>query len=150
MRVLGVYPGVTAPDFEATTLDGQPFKLSGLRGKVVLIDFWASWCAPCVAELPTVKQAREEHATAGFEVVSISFDRSAEAARKFIEAKQMRWVNIWAEKADEGALAELYGVSAIPATFLVGPDGVVVEKDLRGEPLRNAIRKQMSLLKRAR
>jgi peroxiredoxin len=124
VKLLGIFPGKPAPDFEATALDGKPFKLSSLRGKVVLVDFWAKWCAPCVAELPNIKKLHDQYSADGLVVVSVSFDRDADAARKFTADKQMTWTQIWAEKASKGPLAELYGVSPIPATFLIGPDGM--------------------------
>lgn len=146
LNVLGVYAGVAAPDFEATTLDGAAFKLSSLRGKVVLLDFWASWCAPCVAELPNVSKAYDACAAGGFEVVGISFDRDADVARKFVADKKIPWRQIWAEKAAESPLAEQYSVTAIPATFLIGPDGKVIERDLRGEDLLRSIRRETAKL----
>jgi peroxiredoxin len=145
--VLGVYAGATAPDFELTTLDGKPFKLSHLRGKLVLLDFWATWCGPCVAELPNLKKLHEQHAADGLVVVSISFDRDADTARHYAADKGLTWTQLWAEKADKGPLAELYGVSAIPATILIGPDGKVVTRDERGESLNRAVQRQLPLLK---
>lgn len=139
VKVQSVLAGMAAPDFEATTLDGQPFKLSELRGKVVLVDFWATWCAPCVAELPNLMKLYEEFGGEHFAVVGISFDRDAATTRKFAGARGLRWPQIWAERADEGPIAGLYGVGGIPATFLIGADGKVLERDLRGEALKAAV-----------
>ncbi|MGD8452727.1 MAG: TlpA disulfide reductase family protein [Phycisphaerae bacterium] len=144
VKVQGVYRGKPAPDFEVTTLDGQPFKLSALRGKVVLLDFWATWCGPCVAELLNVKKAYEEYAKDGLVVVGISFDRTAQTARDYVAKQELPWTQIWAEKGPDSPIANLYGVGAIPATFLIGPDGVVIDKDLRGEDLLRAVKRAVS------
>lgn len=140
VKVIGVYAGAPAPDFEAETLEQRAFRLRELRGKIVLLDFWATWCAPCVAELGTIKALHEEFAARGLEVVSVSFDLEADTARKFVSEKKLPWTHIWAERADKGPLAERYGVTAIPATFLIGPDGKVIARDLRGEALVQAVR----------
>ncbi|MBN1510753.1 MAG: TlpA family protein disulfide reductase [Phycisphaerae bacterium] len=142
VKVQSVQAGTPAPDFEATTLDGKPFKLSDLRGKVVLVDFWATWCVPCVAELPRVKALYEKFGGDHFAVVGISFDSDAATARKFTSAQQLPWTQIWAEKGDEGPIAGLYGVGGIPATFLVGADGKVIERDLRGDELTKAVARE--------
>ena len=140
--------GKPALAFEATTLDGKPFKLSDLRGKVVLLDFWATWCAPCVAELPNVTKAHEQYSDDGLVAVGISFDRDAKTLREYVAEKQLTRPQIWAQKADKGPLANLYGVSAISATFLVGPEGKVVAKDLPGDELQKAVQKEVGKLKK--
>lgn len=150
VKVRGVYAGIVAPDFEATTLAGKPFRLAELRGKVVLLDFWATWCAPCVAELPNVRKLHDQYSRDGLVVVGISFDRNADAARAFVADEHLDWTQIFAEKADKSPLADIYGVSAIPATFLIGPDGKVIDRDLRGEQLRDATQRAVEKLKKSR
>ncbi len=147
VKLLGVFAGQMAPDFEAETLDGAKIKLSDYRGKVVLIDFWATWCAPCVAELPNVKKAYARFAGDGFVVLSVSFDKEAATAKSYAARQGMSWPQIWAEKADKGPLAERYAVGGIPATFLIGPDGKLVGKDLRGEKLIETVRTEIRKLK---
>ncbi len=129
-------------------MDGTAFKLSELRGKVVLLDFWATWCAPCIAELPNLKKMYEKFATDGLTVVSVSFDREANTARKFAAEKKMSWTQVWAEKADEGPLANLYGVGGIPATFLIGADGKVAARDLRGPDFAKTIEREIKRMKK--
>ncbi|MFH1748778.1 MAG: TlpA disulfide reductase family protein [Planctomycetota bacterium] len=141
-----MFPGQVAPDFTATTLDGQELKLSKLQGKVVLIDFWATWCGPCVAELPNVKKAYEQYNEKGLVIIGISFDQDADTARKFIAKKKMNWTHVWAKGGDKSELAKLYYVSGIPRTFLIGPDGKVADQDLRGDKLLKAIGKQIQQL----
>jgi peroxiredoxin len=136
-----VQAGIPAPDFEAQTLDGQPLKLSELKGKVVLLDFWATWCGPCVAELPAIKKIYDKYKDDGFTAVGISFDRDAATARRFVAERQLSWPQVWAEKGDKGPLANLYGVGGIPATFLIGADGKVIDRDVQGEALSKAVRR---------
>lgn len=147
LKLIGVYVDNPAPDFEAATLSGDKIKLSDYRGKVVLIDFWATWCAPCVAELPNVKKLHEEYAADGLVILSISFDRDDKTVRRFAERKGMSWTQIRADGADKGPLAKLYGVAAIPATFVIAPDGKVVAKDVTGARLSKAIAAEMTKLK---
>lgn len=118
------------------TIDGQEFNLAKWKGKVILVDFWATWCGPCIGELPHVKQVYEKYREQGFEVVGISLDESREALEKFVKDRQLPWVQIiFPEEKDRGwsnPLARRYGIDAIPATFLIGRDGKVTARDLRG------------------
>jgi thiol-disulfide isomerase/thioredoxin len=139
-KPLGV--GEVAPNLEATTMDGRAFRLAELRGKFVLLDFWASWCAPCLGEVPNLKAVHEAFgADPRFEVVSVSVDEDSEAARSVIEAEKLAWRQVQIEP-DSAAVAA-YGASAIPATFLLGPDGKIIARDLRGPNLKGAVAKAL-------
>lgn len=106
------------------------------KGKYVLIDFWASWCGPCRHEMPNVKAAYEKYASKGFEVISISTDRKLKPWRAAIEELGMNW----AQLLDVDA-SDIYGIYAIPRTFLVDPTGIVIDRNLRGEKLEEALSK---------
>ena len=135
-KFLILRPGDKAPDFAATTLDGKPFKLSDLRGKVVLLDFWATWCTPCIAELPNLERAYEKFGKDGdFVVIGISLDSSDSAVQQFCEQRKIRWPQIVLGPAEQNPVAKRYNVSGIPATFLIGRDGKVVATDVHGRSL---------------
>ena len=131
---------VTPPGFSATTLDGQRVSLDTYKGKVVLLDCWATWCGPCVAEVPNVKSAYNRFHAQGFEVLGISLDENKEALRSFVARKGMPWPQVFNAEADPGRdPASLYGVRAIPFTVLVGKDGKIAATDLRGDSFAAAV-----------
>ncbi|HET6883450.1 MAG TPA: TlpA disulfide reductase family protein [Pirellulales bacterium] len=120
-------------------VDGGKFDLSQYKGKVVLIDFWATWCGPCIGELPNVKEVYEKYHDRGFEVVGISLDNERDALTKFIEEKHIPWPVLFEGGEDTSGwshpLAKKYGVNAIPMAVLVDRQGKVVTLSARGERL---------------
>jgi thiol-disulfide isomerase/thioredoxin len=126
-------------DFSGTQFDGQPFEFSQFKGKVVLLDFWATWCGICVAEMPNVQENFEKYRDKGFEVVGISLDENKDELESFLASKKLPWPTLWsAEAASEGTedpLAKKFGVRGLPATFLIDQKGKVVAVSVRGERL---------------
>jgi len=123
-------------EISGTTVGGEKFDISQYKGKVVLVDFWATWCGPCIGELPNVLANYEKYHAKGFEVVGISLDENAEALTSFIEERQIPWVTLYQEgQGFENNNARYYGVSAIPTAILVNQEGNVVSLRARGEEL---------------
>jgi cytochrome c biogenesis protein CcmG/thiol:disulfide interchange protein DsbE len=119
--------GNVAPDFTLTDLDGNPIHLAELRGRPVVVNFWASWCVPCIEEFPLLRDAAGRHADDGLVVVGIVYQDRAQAARDFME----RFGATWAAAADpEGRVADAYGILAPPETFFIGRDGRIAARVL--------------------
>ena len=135
--VLGTSAGKPFVDFEMNDPEGNPVKLSQFisQNKVTLVDFWASWCGPCRAEMPAVKAAYEAFASKGFGIVGVSLDRDAESWKKGIADLGITWPQMSDLKYWDCEGAALYGVRSIPATVLVGQDGTIIARNLRGEAI---------------
>ena len=131
-------------EITGTLLNGQPFDQKSLAGKVVLVDFWATWCGPCVAEIPNVLAQYEKYHDKGFEVVGISLDEDRETLAKFVTDQKIPWPILYEKPGGEGwrhPLATYYGISGIPTVILIGRDGNVVTLNARGEKLGEALDK---------
>lgn len=126
----------TKPKIEGTTVDGEKFDWSKYKDKVVLLDFWATWCGPCVQEMPNVKKAYEKYHEKGFEVVGISLDNSKEDLVAFLKDKKVPWTTIYPD-----TLSEKFLVEGIPATFLIDRDGKLVSISARGPRLEQQLDK---------
>ena len=127
--------GVEAPDFTQAQPDGTPLSLSELRGKLVLIDFWASWCGPCRAENPNVVKMYDRFKDKGFEILGVSLDDNRENWLKAIEDDGLTWKHVSDLGGWSNTVAKQWAVRSIPHTVLVGADGVILAKNLRGAAL---------------
>ncbi|MCB1063397.1 MAG: redoxin domain-containing protein [Verrucomicrobiae bacterium] len=133
-------PGDTM-DIAFTAMDGTEVDLSKMTDKVVLVDFWATWCGPCVGELPNVISAYEKYHDKGFEIIGISLDQDKGALEGFVKQRKMTWPQYFDGKGWENDLAKEFGIRGIPATFLIGKDGKIVVTDLRGDMLEQQLGK---------
>lgn len=122
--------GHEAPDFELSTPTGEKVKLSSLRGKYVLIDFWASWCGPCRKEIPNLQKVHTLFKDKGLQVVGISIDRSAQAWQKALQEEKMDYLQL---SDPQNITTKLYSYNGIPFIILISPEGIILEKNLRGE-----------------
>jgi len=127
--------GKPFPDFAETDLGGQPLSLGAYKGKLVLVDFWATWCGPCVGELPNVLAAYKKYHDQGFEIVGISLDQDEAKLTSFLKEQGITWAQYFDGKGWDNKLAVKYGIQSIPATFLLDGDGTIVAQDLRGGAL---------------
>jgi len=128
-----------AKDFSVTLLNGETFALSGQKGKVVLIDFWATWCGPCRTEIPTLKKYYSELNSKGFEIIGISLDSEREKLDAYIEKEKLGWKISFSGKAWKNETAQLYGVNSIPSYWLIDKKGVLRYFGLRKDKLKKAV-----------
>ena len=137
-----VAPGKLAPDFEELMLDQKTkMKLSDLRGKVVLLDFWASWCAPCRRENPALVELYKKYKNDGFTVMSVSLDTDKEKWKSAIIADKLTWSNHVSDLGGwNSKIAKVYKVNTVPYTVLIDKDGRIIKLNLRGEALSSELR----------
>jgi len=137
-------PGAKFPDFTEKDVDGKSLSLANYKGKTVLVDFWATWCGPCKAELPNVIETYNKYHAKGFEIVGISLDTDKEKLKSFIKEKDMTWQQYFDGKGWQNKLSTQYGITAIPATFLLDGEGKIIARNVRGEALGEAVGKALA------
>jgi len=118
-------------DIKFTAVDGKKIDLAKMKGKVVLIDFWATWCGPCIAELPSVKKTYKKLNPKGFEIIGISLDTKESALKRFIKKENMPWPQFFDGKGWSNSLAKKHGIRSIPAMWLVDKEGNLVDMNAR-------------------
>ncbi len=132
--------GVEAPELSFENPKGEIISLSSLRGKYVLIDFWASWCKPCRMENPNVVRTYAQYKDKGFEILGVSLDKTKDAWVNAIAADGLTWPQMSDLGGWQSQPAQIYGVRSIPATVLVDPDGIIIAKNLRGSSLEEKLK----------
>ena len=138
-KLSAVAVGQVAPDFTLNTPDGKPLSMHSIKGKVKVIDFWASWCGPCRGENPNVVKMYEKFHPKGLEILSVSLDEDKDAWLKAIEDDKLTWNHVSDLKGWQNAAAQLYCVNGIPHLVVLDENNVIVAKDLRGEELQNKV-----------
>ncbi|MDE0482000.1 MAG: TlpA disulfide reductase family protein [Candidatus Poribacteria bacterium] len=135
--------GEMVPDFSATDLDGEPISIEAYRGKVVLVDFWAVWCGPCVAEMPNVKKVYEKYKDKGFDIIGISLDNDETSLRDYLKGNDIPWRQVFSGKGWQSPVAQQYGIYSIPNMWLIDKEGKLISNKARGEKLESMVVKAL-------
>jgi thiol-disulfide isomerase/thioredoxin len=137
--------GRTAPPIAATTLDGKPLSLDDFKGRYVLLDFWATWCGPCIKEIPQLQSVYDAFGKdERFAIVSLSIDEKIDQPKEFQEARKLPWTQAFIGQEIHGPIPQSFGVRAIPAFVLIGPEGKIVARGMRGEEIKAAVSKVLA------
>lgn len=133
--------GKPAPDINFKSVEGRTVNLSQLRGRVVLIDFWATWCGPCKREMPNVINTYKKYHAQGFEIVGISLDKDKKSLEKYVAENKMTWPQYFDGKGWDNLISKYYGVKGIPAAFLLDRRGNIVSTEVRAQALPATVKK---------
>jgi peroxiredoxin len=137
--------GNVVPDFTVKTFDGKPIKLSGFRGKYVLLDFWATWCVPCVAETPNLKATYDAFGNdSRLTMISLSLDEDLKTPKTFVRNKGLQWMQGFLGDWEQDMVTKDFEVDSIPSIWLIGPDGTIISRSLRGSQIKEAVTAALS------
>ena len=135
--------GAKFPDFSEKDVNGKPLSVADHKGKVLLIDFWATWCPPCRAEIPNVVATYKKYHDRGFDIIGVSLDQDQGKLLSYIKEHEMAWPQFFDGQGWQNKLAVKYGIQSIPATYLLDGNGVIIASDVRGEALEQAVSKAL-------
>jgi thiol-disulfide isomerase/thioredoxin len=135
----GLGIGQRFPDFNVNDLNGSPLSVSGARGKVLLVDFWATWCGPCRGEMPNVIAAYQKYHASGFDVIGVSLDEDRNSLTSYAATQGLAWPQYFDGQGWDNKLAKRYGVHSIPTNFLLDRNGIILGEGLRGGNLDAAV-----------
>ena len=133
--------GKPFPELQFKSIDGNDISINKLRGKFVLIDFWATWCGPCKNEIPILVELYKKYHDKGFEIIGISLDRDLNGLKEFLRSNEIEWPQYFDGKSWNNKISSRFSISSIPSTILIDKDGIVLRRCLRGKKLKTAIEK---------
>ena len=125
------------------TLEGKPISIADFRGKVLLVDFWAVWCGPCVAEMPNVKRVYNTYKDQGFDILGISLDNDEKTLRDYLKKNEIPWRQAFDGQGWDSTVPSIYGIRGIPTMWIIGKDGALISENARGENLEKIIVKAL-------
>ena len=137
-------PGKSAPEINGKDFEGNPLKLSEFRGKVVVVAFWASWCGPCIAQIPHERALVKRMEGKPFAFLGVNCDREANVGREILVKEKMNWPNWYDGSPDTGPIAGLYHVRSFPTIYVIDQEGFIRFRGVRGEALDKAVDSLMS------